>query len=785
MKKNVMYFMVWPVLFAALTITALTAQTPLKPENLKADVAGHKVTLSWENPDAAAELHKTGFESENLAADGWTVRTTNGHDAVFTWFSFPTPEMQAEMGETYIDYIHGGERSVMLYPDGKKQDNHAARQDEWLISPVLENAAYLKFHYFVDPMILECGMDETCPDHYVVVVSKDGGETWSEPIWDARDDASGETGWSSVVIALTDEPAGNMRVAFRAYNDIRYELDENGEPTAEVLNEGLHFPFWIDDVTITASRPAEAAAADRLDPQAKMPVIQSYTIKLNGEELETGVRDHIYVDKSFKEEIGEYTYEVIAVTPDGESDPAAIAVEIEEAVFEMPRNVTFTSEYDEELGEYAITVAWEAPEGQFQPKCYNVYMDGESLTWEYTEMEYTVTGCTPGIYEMGVEAEYDIPWGLSEQVTQLLALGVRFGASDLEAEMDGKDVVLTWTAPADEEHPMGTYTVYRGEEKIAEGVKETTYRDVAVADGYYQYAVIAVYADGEEAVVRATAELQVGEKRRVGLPYEQKFNTTFCPKDMRVVNLSEMTPDKYAWYFDDGSRLGVKGEGFEGGYAAVDCADAGFYPIDAALELPALNLEKVTEKSDMTLSFNYSYATNGDDKAGVEWSLDGEEWYVFMELEAYNPEETVDNDFRIRKVEMPMSEADEKVLAAIKAAETLYFRFRYTATSSYHLAVDNVLITAPMDTTGGGSDTTAVEKGKEDVNVTVSAAYGQVRVQAASAIRSVEVYALNGVRLAERAGNDGYEMMLPVAFRGPVVVRVTTAQGVRVVKILL
>ncbi|MDE7148914.1 MAG: hypothetical protein K2O01_00660, partial [Bacteroidales bacterium] len=155
---------------------------------------------------------------------------------------------------------------------------------------------------------------------YVVVVSKDGGETWSEPIWDARDDASGEEGWSSVVIALTDEPTDNMRVAFRAYTDTRYELDENGEPTSEVLNEGLHFPFWIDDVAITASRPADAeAVAGRLDPQAKMPVIHSYTIKLNGEILEEGVRDYVYADKSFKEEMGEYTYEVVSVTPDGVS----------------------------------------------------------------------------------------------------------------------------------------------------------------------------------------------------------------------------------------------------------------------------------------------------------------------------------------------------------------------------------------------------------------------------------------------------------------------------------
>ncbi|MDE7149871.1 MAG: hypothetical protein K2O01_05630, partial [Bacteroidales bacterium] len=167
MRKNFMYFMVLSVLSAAMTIAAVTAQTPLKPENLKADVTGHKVTLSWENPDVAAELHKTGFENENLATDGWTVRTTNDFEPVFTWFSFPTPEMKAEMGEAYMDYIHSGDRSVMIYPDGNFGEEHSASQDEWLVSPVLSKAAYLSFYYFVDPMILECGLDETCPDHYV------------------------------------------------------------------------------------------------------------------------------------------------------------------------------------------------------------------------------------------------------------------------------------------------------------------------------------------------------------------------------------------------------------------------------------------------------------------------------------------------------------------------------------------------------------------------------------------------------------------------------------------
>lgn len=798
--------MVMTVLSAATAIGAVSAQKPAKPANLEAAVTGHKVTLNWDNPDAGQVLLETGFEGE-APFDGWTIDSTNRYDSIFTWFSFPDPRFLPEEGmeSNYKEYIYNGEKSAMVYYDPYVRGTHKRHQDEWLISPVCAKAAYLTFHYFIDPMILQYATDPEFPDHYVVVVSKDGGETWGEPIWDAREDASETYGWATAVLALDETPTDQMKIAFRAYGD--YRLDPK---TGDTVNEGLYFQWCIDDVSLTSSlpaateavakaapkaapagktyreyvpaRPVAARAAKRTNPHAKMPVIRSYNILLDGEVLAEGIMNLTYTDKSEKT-VGEHVYQVVAVSGEESSEPASVKVELKEAVFAQPRNVVLTAEEDEmaEDGSYVVTLSWEAPEGDFQPVYYNIYCDGDQIGWEITDLELSQFGYTSGIYEFAVEAVYEVPDGVSEQVTRYLAIDVRFGVTDLKAEVAGEDVVLTWGAPREDGHAMGTYTVYRAGDKMAENLKETTFRDKAVPAGLYQYTVIAVYEDKVESV-RTAVGVQVGEMQRVTLPYEQKFTTTFCPKDLQLVNLSESTPDKYGWYFDDGSRLGVKGAGFDGCYAAVDCNEAGFYPIDAALELPAIDLTNVTEKADMVLAFNYSYATSEEDMAGMEWSLDGTEWYVLMELEAYNPEEVEDGDFQIKKMEYALGEADEKVLAAIKAGETLYLRFHYTATAAYHLAVDNIVITGPVaDTTDPG---TAVE-GLEEAGVTVSAAYGQVQVQAASDIRSVEVYAMNGLKLAARAGNGGTEMTLPVAFRGAAVIRVTTAQGVKHVKMLL
>ncbi|MDE7149872.1 MAG: hypothetical protein K2O01_05635, partial [Bacteroidales bacterium] len=587
------------------------------------------------------------------------------------------------------------------------------------------------------------------------------------PIWDmAADDKGGMTEdemfyTNTVTVPIEAAPTDKIKVAFRAYGDDMGIDEETGDKMG-----GLGGIWVIDDVCLLA---AENNVPENM-------LISSYKIQLDGEDLAVGVQGTDYTDKSEKT-AGKHIYSVYAVSAGNvASEPATVEVTLDSIVFAAPKNFVCTPELDPKTGKYTVTMSWEAPETDFQPAYYNMYSDnamaGSELTLEDVKKGIGISGCH-GIYEFSVEAVYQSPDGVSERARQRLALGVRFGVTDLKAEAEGADVVLSWTAPQeDEKYPMGTYTVYRSGEKIAEGLKETTCRDVAVEAGYYQYTVVAVYADGVE--VRTSVGHQVGEEVRVALPYEQTFNTTFCPANWRIKNESERTPDKYTWYFDDQSRLGVKGEGFDGGYAAIDCYDIGMYRLDAALEMPVIDLTTAHEKADVTLSFYYSYAIGGIFKAGVEWSFDGEEWFLLGTMDKENGHEpNEDGDFHIQFASMRIGDVIRE--RDLERIDKLYMRFRYEAARSYYWAIDNVRI-------GEGL---AVEKPAEDISVSVSAAAGQVRIQAAQSIRRVEIYALNGAKLAERAGDGSTEMTVPVSQRGPAVVRVTMAQGVKVVKMLL
>ncbi|MDE5606214.1 MAG: choice-of-anchor J domain-containing protein, partial [Bacteroidales bacterium] len=647
---------------------------------------------------------------------------------------------------------------AVVFFDLMEDGSHDMHQDEWLISPVLEKAAYLEFSYYIDPRVVENGVHPEYPDHYVVIASTDGGATWSEPLWDARYDASAEDCWHTVTLTLADVPTDAMRVAFRAYGE--YQFDEYGD----TINQSLYATWAIDDVTIRAAK-------------GQSSLISHFKVALDGEELADHLAECYYVDKSEKTP-GEHVYTVSSVAMDGSvSEPVSAEVTLAKIDFVAPRNFNCTAELNEGTGKYTVRMTWDAPETDFQPASYTLYSDnvmhGTGLTAEQGREGVGISGCF-GLYEFSIEAVYETPDGVSERVTQRLAMGVRYGVVDLKAESEGKDVVLTWSAPEEDGHTVASYTIYRSGEKLTEGLKETTWRDVAVADGLYEYVVIVVYTDGVESV-RTGVSHQVGDEVRVTLPYEEHFNTTFLPVNWHIENQTTRTPDKYTWFFDDQSRLGVKGPGFEGCYAAIDCRNAGYYRLNTTLALPAVDLTTAKDKSDVVLSFYYSYAIGGIFKAGVEFSLDGKEWFLLDMLDKANgfkPED--DGDFHIQKADMHIGRA--LTAADLAAADVIYLRFRYEATLSNFWAIDNVYV---------GEDPTAVEKMTEDMDVVVSASAGIMQVRAAQAIRLVEVYALDGRKLAERVGGETSELTMPVPQRGPAVVRVTTAQGVKTVKIYL
>ncbi|MCM1170403.1 MAG: hypothetical protein NC324_10765, partial [Bacteroides sp.] len=194
-------------------------------------------------------------------------------------------------------------------------------------------------------------------------------------------------------------------------------------------------------------------------------------------------------------------------------------------------------------------------------------------------------------------------------------------------------------------------------------------------------------------------------------------------------------------------------------------------------ELPPIDLSSVQNRGDITLSFHYSYATGGSFKTGTEWSVDGEEWYILEMLDKENgfiPGD--DGDFHIQRANHCIG-ADEAIKATVDTAETLYLRFHYTATMSNFLAIDNVLVS---------TDKVAIEKNAGDfIDVTVSSSNGLMSVHASHNIEHIEVFTIQGIRIADLNVNAGTYFTMPIPQKGVTIVRVSTERGSKVVKALL
>ena len=209
---------------AALFSSAACAQDiPAKPVNLRAVQQDGYVTLTWDRlaKDQADTLLTEGFEGKTFP-EGWKVQTTNTYDPTYTWFRFPTPEMEETGNEEDLNlWRHTGKGSAVVTWDqvGEHEDGTPADQDEWLILPATKGAQYLNFYTAIDPKVLEYGEFEDFKDHYYVKVSHDGGQTW-KALWDARYDSNGSDDWQLVSLYLGDASEGDAIVAFQALSDL-------------------------------------------------------------------------------------------------------------------------------------------------------------------------------------------------------------------------------------------------------------------------------------------------------------------------------------------------------------------------------------------------------------------------------------------------------------------------------------------------------------------------------------------------------------------------------------
>ncbi len=133
--------------------------------------------------------------------------------------------------------------------------------------------------------------------------------------------------------------------------------------------------------------------------------------------------------------------------------------------------------------------------------------DGYAIIIENSEILEIIGDATDFIVTMTVETADGLDPDVTNNTVSILVTIIHLTpVQNLEANVDGANVTLTWDAPS---RALQGYLIYRDGEQI--GLKpaaQTTYTDSNVADGEHEYCVIAKYNEGnaEEACISVTTD---------------------------------------------------------------------------------------------------------------------------------------------------------------------------------------------------------------------------------------------------------------------------------------
>lgn len=779
-----------------LALTGL-AQVPAAPKNLHAEVSGQAVSLTWENADFGKELYYTSFEGEyeDFPFEGWSVITTDEVDPIATWFQFPGPKF--EESENLELYYGTGVASAAVWFDPfvpRGEDAViSAYQDEWLVSPVIDNAAYVKFSFYIKPTLLEDGQYEEFKNHFYIMVTDDG-ENW-EPVWDARYDMLNIDGFQTAVVCL-GEPSPTKQFAFVAQS--------NPDDTTY----GLFYAWCVDDVYVYDSKPdAEAGPValkpaplgktfipfdktgltPSLQPQPMhrepmdKPLAFYYNIYRDGTLLVANYHATYFTDDDAKDD-GDYVYEVRAVGFDGESEPATAEVHIGGYEFAAPTDFKVWSSFDEDTNYYLIHMSFGDAKSDFKPDFYEIITDGQRCAYFVYDGSdnygVSFSHVVPGTYQYEACAVYNNPEGVSPYVGQWITVGTRSTVTGMTTVANGNDVTIEWGNPTEPDlDELTGFDVYRNGTCIAENIEGNTFTDTNVPNGLYSYAVACRYSDGSVSSF-LKQEQKIGDSLAVyPLPYSEDFNSGFQPENWSVYTYETQTPPKYYFSFDNAFDIEVYGGGFDGGFVSATSNLPGFYIIADYLQSPFYDLSKITDRSGLTLEFDFDFLSIGGNSPSVcrlEYSVDGGETWVQWGDDSTVPYYT----------ELDLAEIGEfcnpqffsMKFGDVATAETISFRLLYLSFFDYHFALDNWKV---YDANGAGVGTLSAE----DSSIRITRRADSIVAAADSEILSLEVYDLTGSKIACVSGNGNAVVNIDGVDTAVAMVRAVTAKGVKCIKL--
>jgi hypothetical protein len=195
---------------------------------------------------------------------------------------------------------------------------------------------------------------------------------------------------------------------------------------------------------------------------------------------------------------GEYSYRVSAVYDLAGESASSNVVDATIEVAYPPQNLDYYTDQN------TVGLAWDYPTDTTYFEYFRVYRDNV-LIETTTNNIFTDPALANAAYEYTVTSVYE--FGESEpSPTLLILIQLTYPPQNLQANLDGNNVILNWSAPEDIgflEH----YNVYRNDEMIG-WTQATIFSNTTLPPGTYEYRITAAYTFGESESSN-TVEVQI------------------------------------------------------------------------------------------------------------------------------------------------------------------------------------------------------------------------------------------------------------------------------------
>jgi hypothetical protein len=274
---------------------------------------------------------------------------------------------------------------------------------------------------------------------------------------------------------FTDNPNGRYDLAVKAiYETGESDLSEEVEAVIDVHYPVHNLTGSVEGNVVTLTWDINSLANNVLE----------YNILKDSELIATS-SEEVFIDSNLAN--GQYNYQVQAVYVNALSDLSSpLPVQVE--VLYEPNNLTLS------LQDNNVNLTWDEPNEMYRGfLAYKVFKNDQLISSQ-TQLTYSDSDLVNGTYSYYVKAEYSS--GDSQASNAVEAdIEVLYPANNLVLDINEDDVLVSWSPNPMAANSILDFTIYRNNQELTR-VNSLSYLDQALANGSYDYYIVANYQSG-------------------------------------------------------------------------------------------------------------------------------------------------------------------------------------------------------------------------------------------------------------------------------------------------